>query len=32
VRRLARGRYRGTLTVIDDFENAVRPKNSFVIR
>jgi plastocyanin len=32
VRRLARGRYRGTLTVIDDFDNAVRPRNSFVIR
>jgi plastocyanin len=32
VRRLARGRYRGTLTVIDDFDNSVRPKNSFVIR
>jgi plastocyanin len=32
VRRLARGRYRGTLTVIDDFANSVRSKNSFVIR
>jgi plastocyanin len=32
VRRLARGRYRGTLTVIDDFDNTVRPRNSFVIR
>jgi plastocyanin len=32
VRRLARGRYRGTLTVIDDFDNTVRPKNSFRIR
>jgi plastocyanin len=32
VRRLARGRYRGTLTVIDDFDNSVRPRNSFVIR
>jgi plastocyanin len=32
VRRLARGRYRGTLIVTDDFDNSVRPKNSFVIR
>jgi plastocyanin len=32
VRRLARGRYRGTLIVTDDFDNSVRPKSSFVIR
>jgi plastocyanin len=32
VRRLARGRYRGTLTVTDDFDNTVRPRNSFFIR
>jgi plastocyanin len=32
VRRLARGRYRGTLTVIDDFGNRTAPKNAFVIR
>jgi plastocyanin len=32
VKRLARGRYRGTLTVLDDFGNRVTPRNSFVIR
>jgi plastocyanin len=32
VRRLARGRYRGTLSVVDDFGNRAAPRNSFVIR
>jgi plastocyanin len=32
LRRLARGKYRGTLTLADDFDNKVAPKNSFVIR
>jgi plastocyanin len=30
--RLARGTYRGTLTLSDDFDKKVRPKNFFVIR
>jgi plastocyanin len=29
---LARGSYRGTLTLADDFDNRVTPKNSFVVR
>jgi plastocyanin len=32
VKRLARGRYRGALTVLDDFGNRVTPRNSFRIR
>ena len=32
VRNLDEGRYRGTLTLKDDFDNTVKPKNSFVIR
>jgi plastocyanin len=32
VRNLEDGRYRGTLTLTDDFDKTVRPKNSFVIR
>lgn len=32
LKRLKKGRYRGTLTLTDDFDNRVRPKNSFVIR
>lgn len=32
LRRLARGTYRGTLTLKDDFDNEVTPSNSFVIR
>jgi plastocyanin len=30
--RLARGSYRGTLTLADDFDNEVTPRSSFVIR
>lgn len=32
LRRLARGSYRGTLALSDDFDNKVAPKSSFVIR
>jgi plastocyanin len=32
LRRLKRGSYRGVLTVVDDFDNKVTPRNSFVIR
>jgi plastocyanin len=32
VRHLKSGTYRGVLTVVDDFDNKVTPKNSFVIR
>jgi plastocyanin len=32
VRRLRRGSYRGVLTVVDDFDHKVTPRNSFVIR
>jgi plastocyanin len=32
LRRLKRGRYRGVLTVVDDFDKRVAPRNSFVVR
>jgi plastocyanin len=32
VKNLRRGEYRGTLTLVDDFDKKVTPKNSFVIR
>jgi plastocyanin len=32
VRRLKRGTYRGVLTVVDDFDKKITPKNFFVIR
>jgi plastocyanin len=32
VRNLEAGRYRGTLTLRDDFDKSAKPKNSFVIR
>jgi hypothetical protein len=32
LKRLARGKYRGTLTLLDDFDNKVTPRNFFVIR
>jgi plastocyanin len=32
VRRLKRGTYRGVLTVVDDFDKKVTPRNSFVVR
>jgi plastocyanin len=32
VRRLKRGSYRGVLTVVDDFDKKVTPRNFFVIR
>jgi plastocyanin len=32
VKRLDEGSYRGTLTLEDDFDKKVRPKNSFVVR
>lgn len=32
VRRLRRGRYRGVLTVVDDFDKKITPRNFFVIR
>ena len=32
VRNLEEGRYRGTLTLADDFDNEAKPKSSFVIR
>jgi hypothetical protein len=32
VRRLKRGTYRGVLTVVDDFDKKITPRNFFVIR
>ena len=32
LRRLKRGTYRGVLTVVDDFDKKITPRNSFVIR
>lgn len=32
VRRLKRGTYRGVLTVVDDFDEKITPRNFFVIR
>jgi hypothetical protein len=32
VRNLRDGRYRGTLTLVDDFDKKATRKNSFVIR
>ena len=32
VKNLKRGEYRGTLTLVDDFDKTATPKNSFVIR
>jgi hypothetical protein len=32
VRRLRRGTYRGVLTVVDDFDKKLTPRNFFVIR
>ena len=32
LRRLRRGTYRGVLTVVDDFDKKVTPRNFFVIR
>jgi len=32
VRRLKPGTYRGVLTVVDDFDHKITPRNSFVIR
>ena len=32
VRRLKRGTYRGVLTVVDDFDKKVTPRNFFVVR
>ena len=32
LRRLKRGSYHGVLTVVDDFDHKVTPRNSFVIR
>jgi hypothetical protein len=32
LRRLARGTYRGTLTLADDFDKKVTPRNFFVVR
>jgi plastocyanin len=32
VRRLKRGTYRGVLSVVDDFDHTVRPRNFFVVR
>jgi plastocyanin len=32
LRRLRRGTYRGVLTVVDDFDNKITPRNFFVIR
>jgi plastocyanin len=32
LRRLKRGSYRGVLTVVDDFDKKVTPRNSFVVR
>jgi plastocyanin len=32
VRRLKRGTYRGVLTVVDDFDKKINPRNFFVVR
>ena len=32
LRRLKRGNYRGVLTVVDDFDKKITPRNSFVVR
>jgi plastocyanin len=32
LRRLRRGTYRGVMTVVDDFDNKITPRNFFVIR
>jgi hypothetical protein len=32
LRRLKRGTYRGKLTVVDDFDKKITPRNFFVIR
>ena len=32
LRRLKRGKYRGVLTVVDDFDKRITPRNFFVIR
>ena len=32
LRRLKRGKYRGVLTVVDDFDKKITPRNFFVIR
>ena len=32
MRRLKRGKYRGVLTVVDDFDKKITPRNSFVVR
>jgi plastocyanin len=32
LRRLKRGKYRGVLTVVDDFDKKITPRNSFVVR
>jgi hypothetical protein len=32
LRRLKRGTYRGVLTVVDDFDKKITPRNFFVIR
>jgi len=31
LRRLKRGKYRGVLTVVDDFDKKITPRNSFVV-
>ena len=32
LKRLKKGTYRGKLTVVDDFDKKITPKNFFVIR
>ena len=32
LRRLRRGKYRGVLSVVDDFDKKITPRNSFVVR
>lgn len=32
LRRLKRGKYRGVLTVVDNFDKKITPRNSFVVR
>jgi plastocyanin len=32
LRRLKRGKYRGVLTVVDNFDKKIAPRNSFVVR
>jgi hypothetical protein len=32
LRRLKRGSYRGVLTVVDDFDKKITPRNFFVVR